>query len=439
MKQRKNYLKHFLISAAALILLAVIGKQAGWFGKEPVVFVTAEAVELRTITEIITTNGRIRPETEVKISPDVSGEIVELNVMEGDEVDAGQLLLKINPDTYISMRDRAEASLNSSRANLANAKARHAQVEAQFEQAERNYLRNQQLWERETISRSEYESALSSYKVAKAEVEAARQNIEASEHSVRSALASLREAEDNLRKTTIYAPVSGTVSKLSVEKGERVVGTAQMAGTEMMRIANLNRMEVMVQVNENDIVRVKHNDTSLIDIDAYPRERFRGVVTEIANSARETASVDQVTNFDVKIMILPESYSHIIENNPHRRYPFLPGMSATVNIQTNTKYDVPSIPIQAVTTRTESDNEGDEQALAGEQEEIHREVVFKVAENDRVSMQNVVTGIQDNMFIEIISGLSSGDIVVTAPYNAIARVLKDRDQISIVERGQLYN
>ncbi len=439
MKRKKNYLKHFLIAAIGLIILAVVGKQTGWFGKEMVVDVTTGKVELRTITEIITANGRIRPQTEVKISPDVSGEIVELNVMEGDEVEAGQLLLKINPDTYISMRDRAEASVNSARANLANARARLAQVEAQFEQSERNYLRNQQLWERETISRAEYESALSSYKVAKAEVEAARQNVEAGEHSVRSAVASLREAEDNLRKTTIYAPVSGTISKLSVEKGERVVGTAQMAGTEMMRIANLNHMEVMVQVNENDIVRVKNKDTAFIDIDAYPRERFRGVVTEIANTARETASADQVTNFDVRILILPESYLHITENNPNMRYPFLPGMSATVDIQTNTRYDVPSIPIQAVTTRADNSGEEGESEEPGTQDDTLREVVFKIADNNSVKIQKVLTGIQDNMYIEVISGLSPGDMVVTAPYNAIARILNDGSLISIVNRDQLYN
>ncbi len=437
MKKKRSHLKYFLIAAVALIIFAIAGRQAGWFGHNPLVNVTAETVELRNITETITANGRIRPQTEVKISPDVSGEIVELNIAEGDEVEAGQLLLKINPDTYISMRDRAEASLNSSRANLANSKARLAQVEAQFEQAELNYNRNKKLWEKETISRAEYESALSSYKVAAAEVEAGIQSVQAAEYSVKSNLASLREAEDNLRKTTIYSPVSGTVSKLSVEQGERVVGTAQMAGTEMMRIANLNRMEVLVQVNENDIVRVKHNDTALIDIDAYPRDRFRGVVTEIANTARETASTDQVTNFDVKIMVLPESYSHIVENNPNRKYPFLPGMSGTVEIRTNTRHNIPSVPIQAVTTRPDSllaeskASEDDKRGL--------KEVVFKISENETVSLQKVVTGIQDNMYIEIISGLSPGDKVATGPFNAVARMLTDGMQISVISRERLYN
>ncbi len=443
-------MKYLIAAAVVLILLAIIGKKAGWFGKELEITVATEKVEKRTIIETITANGKVRPQTEVKISPDVSGEIVELHVVEGDQVEQGQLLLRIKPDTYISMRDRSIAALNSARANLANANARLAQVQAQFEQAERNYNRNQKLFDQKTISESEYETARSTYQVAKAEVEAARQNSQSAEFSIKSAAATVEEAEENLSRTTIYSPMSGTVSMLNVEQGERVVGTAQMAGTEMMRIANLNRMEVLVAVNENDIVRVKHLDTAMIEVDAYLGQDFRGVVTEIANSANvANVGADQITNFDVKILILQDSYQHLMPETPSGRFPFLPGMSATVDIRTNTKSDIITVPIQAVTTRPDSLIMADSGEAAPQTASLGAvdsgaetslsEVVFIVDSDDILQMRKVNTGIQDNNYIEITGGLQEGDVIVAAPYSAITRTLKAGSKVKIVDRSELFN
>ena len=447
----KKNLKYLIIATVLLIVLAVIGKQAGWFGKELETNVAAEEAELRTIVETITANGRVQPRTEVKISPDVSGEIIELHVAEGDQVESGDLLLKIKPDTYISMRDRAEAAVNTSKAQLANANARLAQVEAQYEQAERNYDRSRKLYEQQAISDSEYETARSSWRVAQAEVEAAKQSVQSAEFSVKSALASLEEAEENLSRTIIYSPMSGTVSRLNVEQGERVVGTAQMAGTELMRIANLNQMEVRVDVNENDIVRVKLNDTAIIEVDAYLGDDFRGVVTEIANSANvANVGTDQITNFEVRILILADSYSHLLPDTPAGRFPFLPGMSATVDIQTNTKSGVLTVPIQAVTTRADSvlmaqadgDSSGEEDqniAASGTGSEL-AEIVFVIPEgNNELEIRKVKTGIQDNTYIEITGGLQEGDRVVTAPYSAITRSLRDGSKVKVVPRSELFN
>lgn len=429
-----SLLKYLLIAAIALIIFAVIGKKAGWFGGKVEIKVAVEQPELRTITEIVTASGKIQPETEVKISPDVSGEIVELYVKEGDEVKNGDLLLKIKPDTYLSAVDRAAAAVNSAKANLANSQAFLEQVKAKYKQTKNAYDRNKVLWEQETISDAEYENSLSAYEMVQAELESAKKSIEASKYSVQSAEATLSEARENLSKTTIYAPMNGTISKLNVEKGERVVGTMQMAGTEMLRIANLDRMEVMVDVNENDIVKVKMSDTALIEIDAYLGEAFKGVVTEIANSANVTGmSTDQVTNFDVKVLLVKTSYQHLIsKNNPN---PFRPGMSASVDIQTNTKHNVLTIPIQCVTTRADS-VESDVETLAAINEEI-QEIVF-VARNDSAHIQIVKTGIQDNKYIEIKDGLSKEDKVVTSPYSAISRKLKDGSIIKVVDKKELF-
>ena len=429
-----SLLKYLLIAAVVLIIFAVVGKKAGWFGGKVEIKVSVEQPELRTITEIVTASGKIQPETEVKISPDVSGEIVELYVKEGDEVKNGDLLLKIKPDIYLSSVDRAAAAVNSAKANLANSQAFLEQVKARYKQTENAYDRNKVLWEQETISDAEYENSLSAYEIVQAELESAKKSIEASKYSVQSAEATLSEARENLSKTTIYAPMSGTISKLNVEKGERVVGTMQMAGTEMLRIANLERMEVMVDVNENDIVKVKMSDTALIEIDAYLGETFKGVVTEIANSANVTGmSTDQVTNFDVKVLLVKASYQQLIsKNNPN---PFRPGMSASVDIQTNTKHNVLTIPIQCVTTRVDS-VETDVETLAAINEEI-QEIVF-VARNDSAHIQIVKTGIQDNKYIEIKEGLSKEDKVVTSPYSAISRKLKDGSIIKVVDKKELF-
>jgi HlyD family secretion protein len=416
MKNNK-ILKILLPLALVLIIFAIIGKKQGWFGKALTVKVAVENAEQRTIIETITANGKIQPEKEVKISPDVSGEIVELTVKEGDQVQKGQLLLRIKPDTYISQRDRSLAAISSSRARL-------AQSEAQFTQAELSFNRNKQLFEELTISKSDFEQAQASYTVAKAEVEAAKFSVVSSE-------ASLKEANEMLTKTSIFAPMSGTVSMLLVELGERVAGTNLMAGTELLRVADLSRMEAQVQVNENDIVRVTLGDTALIEVDAYLDQKFKGIVTEIANSAKTTGvSADQVTNFDVKILIIPESYQKLVEAGETN--PFRPGMSASVDIQTEIKNNILTVPIQSVTTRTDTTK-----ITVSTTDEDIRTIVF-ATDGTYAFAKDVKTGIQDNSYIEILSGVSSGDKVIAAPFSAISKKLSDSTLIEIVDKKDLF-
>jgi HlyD family secretion protein len=416
MKNNK-ILKILLPAVVVLIIFAVIGKKQGWFGKAVTIKVAVEKAELRSITETITANGKIQPEKEVKISPDVAGEIVEMNVKEGDNVVKGQLLCRIKPDIYISQRDRSLAAISS-------AKARLAQSEAQFVQAELAFKRSKQLFDEQTVSKSEFEQAQASYTVAKSEVDAAK-------YSVISTEASLKEANENLTKTSIYAPMTGTVSMLLVEQGERVVGTSMMTGTEMMRVADLSRMEAQVQVNENDIVRVHLGDTALIEVDAFLDQKFKGVVTEIANSAKTTGvSADQVTNFDVKILVLPESYQKLLKKGEIN--PFRPGMSASVDIQTETRKGILTVPIQSVTTRTDTTK-----TQVGPTDESVRTLVFGT-DGTRALARDVKTGIQDNTFIEITSGIKEGDQVITAPFSAISKKLSDSTLIQIVKKEELF-
>ncbi|OFY67329.1 MAG: hypothetical protein A2V64_07740 [Bacteroidetes bacterium RBG_13_43_22] len=415
MKSNK-ILKILIIAVVVLLIFAIVGKKAGWFGKAVSVKVAVEYAEKRMITETITANGKIQPEKEVKITPDVSGEIVELNVKEGDQVERGELLLRIRPDVYISQRDRSVAAISSARARL-------AQTEAQFKQTELAYNRTKQLYEEQTISKSEYEQAEASYNVAKAEVDAAK-------FSITSAEASLKEANETLIKTSIYAPMSGTVSMLLVELGERVAGTNLMAGTDILRIADLSRMEAQVEVNENDIVRVTLGDTAIIEVDAYLDDKFRGVVTEIANSAKTTGmSADQITNFDVKIFILPESYEKLAVNGNN---PFRPGMSATVDIQTESKKDIITVPIQSVTTRTDTTN-----ITSKSGEEEIRTLVF-MTDGEYALARDVKTGIQDNNYIEILSGVEDSARVISAPFSAISKKLSDSTLVEIVKKEDLY-
>ena len=417
MKNNK-ILKILLPAAILLIIFAIVGKKAGWFGKAVTVKVAVENVEQRTIVETITANGKIQPEKEVKITPDVSGEIVELTVREGDQVEKGQLLLRIKPDVYISQKDRSLAAISSARARL-------AQAEAQFIQAELSFNRTKQLYEEQTISKSEFEQAEASYSVAKAEVDAAK-------YSVISTEASLKEANENLVKTSIYAPMSGTVSMLLVELGERVAGTGMMAGTELLRVADLSRMEAQVEVNENDIPRVDLGDTATIEVDAYVDYKFRGIVTEIANSAKTTGvSADQVTNFDVKILVLPESYKELADKG--NANPLRPGMSATVDIRTETKQGIIAVPIQSVTTRTDTTK-----VTQTVSDEDIRTLVF-ITDGERALAKDVKTGIQDNSYIEIISGVSAGDRVISAPFSAISKKLSDSTLVEIVKKEDLFS
>lgn len=413
----KKTILYPLIAIVLIIVVLVVGKKLGWIGSEFRYKVTVEKVELRTVTETITANGKIKPEVEVKVSSDVSGEILELKVKEGDEVEKGQILARIQPDIYQRNLEKMEASLKNIEANL-------SQSVAQFKQKELAYKRNKQLWEGKTISESAYELALAEYNVAKA-------SVEASQASLSNAQASLNEAKDNLTKTTIYASMDGTVSRLNVEKGERVVGTAQFAGTEMMTIANLNNMEVVVDVNENDIIRVSHNDTALIEVDAYLKTKFKGIVTQIANSAKlEGTSADQITNFEVKILILPESYQNLMTEENTGIYPFRPGMSATVDVQTNTVKDVLTVPIQSVTTRKDTLNT---EAKGVDKMEEKVEVVFVVVDGE-IEQRKVEPGIQDAQYIEIVSGLKLGEEVVSGPYSAISKKLKNEDLVEITDK-----
>ena len=417
MKNNK-ILKILLPVVVVLLIMAVIGKKQGWFGKAVMVKVAVENAEKRTIIETITANGKIQPEKEVKLTPDVSGEIVELTIKEGDAVTKGQLLLRIKPDTYISQRDRSMAAISSARARL-------AQAEAQYIQAELAFKRSNQLFSEKTISQSDFEQSQASYAVAKAEVDAAK-------FSVTSAEASLKEANENLTKTSIYAPMSGTVSMLLVELGERVAGTNLMAGTEMLRVADLSRMEAQVEVNENDIVRVKLGDTAVIEVDAYLDKKFQGVVTEIANSAKTTGiSADQVTNFDVKILVLPESYKDLSDEGIAN--PFRPGMSATVDIQTQVRDSVITVPIQSVTTRTDTTEFS---GKVKSDDEI-RTLVF-ISDGKYALAKDVKTGIQDNSYIEIKSGVEAGDKVISAPFSAISKKLSDSSLIEILKKEQLF-
>ncbi len=442
MKKKKSnkFLPYIIAFVVILIIVLVIGKKQGWFGKDFEINVATKVVESKTITELITANGKVQPETEIKISPDVSGEIIEMTIEEGDEVKKGQLLLVIKPDIYIQSLNRADASLSSSQARLAQADARQIESELSFKRAN-------SLFKQDAIPVSDFETAQASFKVAQSEVKAAQ-------FAVKSAEASVAEAKEQLIKTKIYAPMDGTVSRKNVEKGERVVGTNMYAGTELLVIANLHLMEVKVDVNENDIVRVNLNDTALVEVDAYLGRKFKGIVTEIANSANVVGgSTDQVTNFNVKILLLDSSYKDLTDSISGKKYPFRPGMSATVDIQTETRNNVISVPIQAVTTRSlknikEEPKKVDEEKPEGETEavttqekksadDVKVEVVF-VYKEGKVYKQAVKTGIQDSENIEILEGLKVGDEIVVAPFNAINKLLNDSLKVKKVDEKELF-
>ncbi|MCK9613701.1 MAG: efflux RND transporter periplasmic adaptor subunit [Bacteroidales bacterium] len=447
--KKKKIIRFSIIGVVLIIILLAVGKKTGVIGKKTSIEVATEKVEKRTITETVSASGKIQPEVEIKISPDVSGEVVELNVKEGDKVKKGDLLAKIKPDIYESYYERAMATLNAQKAAEANAKARLSQVKAQFINSKATFERNEALWKQKVISQSEYDAALAAFEVAKEEVSAAEESYKAAQYNVGSTYAALKEAKENLTKTNIFSPVDGTISKLSIELGERVVGTSQFAGTEIMRIANLNEMEVDVDVNENDIVRVKKGDTAIIEVDAYLNRKFKGIVTEIANSAEVSGiSADQVTNFSVKIRILQESYKDLIKPDKPELSPFRPGMSATVEIQTKTVYNVLSIPIQAVTVREDSNNvdninetkEKNTNTVTEKKknESQEKEIVFIYVDN-KAKIKEVKTGIQDNMYIHIVSGLDENNEVITAPYIAITKTLKNDATVKKVDKKTLFS
>lgn len=425
-----------IILTIAVIILIIIAAVFG--GQESGINIEVEEAQLRSITEVVSASGKIEPEVEVKISPEVSGEIFELLVEEGQQVKEGELLVKINPDIYIAAVTRAEAASMSARSTLANTRARLSQARAQFDVAERNWNRNQSLYDQGAISEAELDQARSNFEVAKAEVEAAEQSVKGAEFSVKSARATLKEANDNLRRTTIYAPQAGTVNGLTVEKGERVVGTGMMGGTEMMRISDLGSMEVDVEVNESDIVRVAKGDTAIIEVDAYLGDEFKGIVTEIGNTALNSLSgsmsMDQVTNFSVKIAILKDSYIDLMSPGDSLSSPFRPGMSATVDIMTEKVDNALAIPIKAVTTRLDTSSSGYDKYRKKDDDENDEPIICVFAHKEgKAVIRAVETGIQDNRYIVVKSGIEEGEEVITGPYDAISRELSNGEKVIVSE------
>ncbi len=451
--KKKNIIKISIGVGIVLIIFLIIAKKSGWIGGDNTLEVFTEKATKRSIVESVSASGKIKPEVEIKISPFISGEVVKLMVKEGDEIIQGQLLADIDPEIYKSSYEQSLAVLNGQKAGLANAKAILAQVNAQFNNTRITFERNEKLFKQQYISAADFDASKAAFDVAKAQVEAAEQSVETAKFNVSSSEASLKQSKENLNRTSIYAPNSGTISKLSVEVGERVTGASQFSsGTEIMRIANLNNMEVNVDVNENDIVRVKLGDTALIEVDAYLNRKFKGIVTQIANSANTTGvSADQVTNFNVKIRILQSSYQDLMKADKPNISPFRPGMSATVEIQTKKALNILTVPIQAVTTR--DDSTGKKSLLAKKEvtdENNDNKASTKKVEKDKVVeyiflykngtalMQKVKTGIQDNNYIEIIEGLKENDEIIAGPYTAVTKTLKNKAVVKKVEKSRMF-
>ena len=409
--------------ALVLIALLVSLSKAGVIGnKDEGKEVEVSKVMASTIVETVSATGKIQPEIEVKLSSMVSGEIIALNVKEGQVVKKGDLLVKINPDLYTSGLERSVANLSGTKAGL-------VQSEASFKEAKANYERNKILYDKGVISKSDWDKAVSTYEVAKA----TKQN---AYYNVQSASASVTEARDNLGRTTIYAPADGTISVLNVELGERVLGTQQMAGTELLRVANLNNMEVEVDVNENDIVKIKIGDEANVEVDAYLKKKFKGVVTSISNSASTTLTSDQVTNFKVKVRILKESYQDLLEGKPDAYSPFRPGMTATVDIITTTKNNVLAVPISSVVVKSDTTavkdfkvDDPNEKKTTPKSDKKFECVFVKVG--DKAKIRIIKTGIQDDTNIEVMSGLKSGDVVITGPYTTVSKELNSGDKVKL--------
>jgi HlyD family secretion protein len=417
---------YILIGSAVAIIALLIGlSKAGVIGnKDEGKEVEISQVNATTIVETVSATGKIQPEIEVKIASMVSGEIIALPIKEGQVVKKGDLLVKINPDLYTS-------GLNRTVANLSGTKAGLSQADASFKEAKASYERNKVLFEKGIISKSDWDKAVASFDVAKATKQTAYFNVQ-------SASASVNEAKDNLGRTIIYAPADGTVSVLNVELGERVLGTQQMAGTEILRVANLNNMEVEVDVNENDIVKIKVGDKANVEVDAYLKKQFKGVVTSISNSASSTLTSDQVTNFKVKVRILKESYQDLLEGKPDTYSPFRPGMTATVDIITKTKTNVLAVPISAVVVKSDTaavkevkvdDPNSEEKKVAPKSDKKFECVFVKVG--DKAKIRIIKTGIQDDTNIEVLTGLKTGDRVITGPYTTVSKELNSGDKVKL--------
>ena len=428
--------KYLVIGGIVVAIIALIAlKKSGTIGaKNKGTEVEIAKIESRTVVETVSGTGKIQPEIEVKISSEVSGEIISLPIKEGQTVRKGDLLIKINPKIYTSGLSRSQAGLSNTKAGL-------SQADATFREAKSSYDRNKKLFEKGIISKSEWDRAIATYESSQAAKQAAYYNVE-------SASASVNEAKDNLGRTSIYAPVDGTISKLAVELGETVLGTQQMAGTEMMRVADLSNMEVEVDVNENDIVKITIGDSAKVEVDAYLKKEFKGIVTSISNSASATLSADQVTNFKVKVRILKESYADLLVGKPAKYSPFRPGMTATVDIITTRKENVVAVPISAVVMRTDTtssrkklldakSNPDDENSdVPVVKNEKRYECVFVKVDN-KVKLRIISTGIQDDTYIEVLSGLKSGETIVTGPYTTVTKDLNPDDEVFVKSKEDI--
>ena len=404
-----------------LIALLIILKKSGTFGdntesKE----VEFAKINETTIIETVSATGKIQPEIQVKISSEVSGEITALAVKEGQVVRKGDLLVKINPDLYTSGLNRSQSNLSSSKSGL-------SQADASFREAKTSYDRSKTLFVKGIISKSDFDKAVATFEVSKAVKETAYYNVQ-------SANATVSEARDNLGRTTIYAPADGTISGLTVELGERVVGTQQMTGTPIMTVANLDNMEVEVNVNENDIVKISIGDSTKVQVDAYLKKEFKGIVTSISNSANATLTADQVTNFKVTIRILKESYADLTQGKPASYSPFRPGMTATVDIITKTKSKVVGVPISSVVVKSDTTavkitdvKDEDEEKLKPKSDKKFECVFVKVG--DKAKIRIIKTGIQDDSNIEVLEGLKPGETVITGPYTTVTKDLQSGDKV----------
>lgn len=436
MAKKKSKLPRILVIVAIVVLIIVVtGNSLGWFGDGGAQQVAVDDVRERTISELVSASGKVQPEFEVKLSSEVSGEIIELNVREGQVVKKGDVLCRVRPDLLQSGYDQAEAMVSQQKANFAAAQQVLKQQQANLVNTEAIYTRSLELFNKRVISASEMDKARADYESALANLESQRQQIEASGFAVSQSQAQLQEASNSLSRTTIYAPADGVISLLSVELGERVVGTAQMAGTEIMRIANMTTMEVNVEVNENDIIRVKSGNDATIEVDAFSGRKFKGKVTEISSSSTSassestTTTAEQVTNFNVKVRIEASSYEDLIDDDNRNSSPFKPGLSATVQIHTKADSGL-VVPIQAVTVR-ENKNKADSLDDAA-----MKEYVF-VLNGEVVDMAEVTTGIQDDNHIIVKSGVKAGDKVVSRPFNAISKTLQDGTRVKEVQASAL--
>jgi HlyD family secretion protein len=446
-------LKHILIGVGALLVLLLVAKFTGLIGGEQIEKVIVDKAGDKKVVETVTASGKLQPETEVKLSSEVSGEVTELLVKEGDVVKKGQLLCKVRPDVLQSGYERAVASYNSQKASVAASEQQLIQTEANFANSEASYKRSVELFNKKVISASEFDAAKAAYLTAKANLASAKQNVTGAKFGLAQNGANVKEAGANLAKTTIYSPVDGVVSKLSIELGDRILGTSQMAGTEIMRISNLTTMEVNVDVNENDINRVNVGDSATIEIDAFADKKFKGIVTEIASSSTSvgsvTSSVDQVTNFLVKVRLLSDAYLAKKDLAKDAPSPFRPGLSATVDIESESLTGL-SVPIQAVFTGN-GDKSTDPMANAGNDQNQDKQ---KAKLNDKkvkqyvylfddkantVKKAEVTTGIQDDQYIIVKSGLKAGQKIVSGPYSAIQNKLKDGMKVEVTTKDKLFS